>query len=74
MSLAQITGLPIIPVKGYSITVPKAPFPDPPTIPVVDPFAGWMPHPNNPPGAPDPYFFKGQELKKKSELLASLQK
>jgi D-amino-acid dehydrogenase len=28
--------LPIIPVKGYSITVPKAPFPQPPTIPVLD--------------------------------------
>jgi D-amino-acid dehydrogenase len=28
--------LPIIPVKGYSITVPKAPFPDAPTIPVLD--------------------------------------
>jgi D-amino-acid dehydrogenase len=28
--------LPIIPVKGYSITVPKAPFPQPPAIPVLD--------------------------------------
>jgi D-amino-acid dehydrogenase len=28
--------LPIIPVKGYSITVPKAPFPDAPAIPVLD--------------------------------------
>lgn len=45
-----------------------------PAIPVIDPFAGWTPHPNNPPGAVDPYFFKGQELKKKSELLAAAQK
>jgi D-amino-acid dehydrogenase len=28
--------LPIIPVKGYSITVPKAPFPQAPAIPVLD--------------------------------------
>ncbi len=39
--------LPIIPVKGYSITVPKAPFPDAPTIPVVDELRkfGMMPLP-----------------------------
>jgi D-amino-acid dehydrogenase len=40
--------LPIIPVKGYSITVPKAPFPDAPTIPVVDELRkfGMMPLPD----------------------------
>jgi D-amino-acid dehydrogenase len=40
--------LPIIPVKGYSITVPKAPFPDPPTIPVLDELRkfGMMPLPD----------------------------
>jgi D-amino-acid dehydrogenase len=40
--------LPIIPVKGYSITVPKAPFPDPPTIPVLDEMRkfGMMPLPD----------------------------
>ena len=39
--------LPIIPVKGYSITVPKAPFPQPPTIPVLDEMRkfGMMPLP-----------------------------
>ena len=39
--------LPIIPVKGYSITVPKAPFPDAPTIPVLDELRkfGMMPLP-----------------------------
>jgi D-amino-acid dehydrogenase len=39
--------LPIIPVKGYSITVPRAPFPDAPTIPVVDEMRkfGMMPLP-----------------------------
>jgi D-amino-acid dehydrogenase len=39
--------LPIIPVKGYSITVPKAPFPDAPAIPVVDELRkfGMMPLP-----------------------------
>jgi len=40
--------LPIIPVKGYSITVPKAPFPEPPTIPVLDEMRkfGMMPLPD----------------------------
>jgi D-amino-acid dehydrogenase len=40
--------LPIIPVKGYSITVPKAPFPDAPTIPVLDEMRkfGMMPLPD----------------------------
>ncbi len=40
--------LPIIPVKGYSITVPKAPFPDPPTLPVLDELRkfGMMPLPD----------------------------
>jgi D-amino-acid dehydrogenase len=40
--------LPIIPVKGYSITVPRAPFPDAPTIPVVDEMRkfGMMPLPD----------------------------
>jgi D-amino-acid dehydrogenase len=40
--------LPIIPVKGYSITVPKDPFPDPPTIPVLDEMRkfGLMPLPD----------------------------
>ena len=40
--------LPIIPVKGYSITVPKAPFPDAPTIPVLDELRkfGMMPLPD----------------------------
>jgi len=40
--------LPIIPVKGYSITVPKAPFPEPPTIPVLDELRkfGMMPLPD----------------------------
>ncbi len=42
-------------------SVPAAP----PSIPVVDPFAGWTQHPQNP-----DYFFRGQELKKKAELLA----
>jgi D-amino-acid dehydrogenase len=28
--------LPIIPVKGYSITVPRSPFPDAPTLPILD--------------------------------------
>ena len=39
--------LPIIPVKGYSITVPRAPFPDAPAIPVVDELRkfGMMPLP-----------------------------
>ena len=39
--------LPIIPVKGYSITVPKAPFPQPPAIPVLDEMRkfGMMPLP-----------------------------
>jgi D-amino-acid dehydrogenase len=39
--------LPIIPVKGYSITVPRAPFPDAPAIPVVDEMRkfGMMPLP-----------------------------
>lgn len=39
--------LPIIPVKGYSITVPKAPFPEAPTIPVLDEMRkfGMMPLP-----------------------------
>ena len=40
--------LPIIPAKGYSITVPKAPFPEPPTIPVLDELRkfGMMPLPD----------------------------
>jgi D-amino-acid dehydrogenase len=40
--------LPIIPVKGYSITVPKAPFPDAPAIPVLDEMRkfGMMPLPD----------------------------
>jgi D-amino-acid dehydrogenase len=40
--------LPIIPVKGYSITVPKAPFPEPPAIPVLDELRkfGMMPLPD----------------------------
>jgi D-amino-acid dehydrogenase len=40
--------LPIIPVKGYSITVPKAPFPQAPTIPVLDEMRkfGMMPLPD----------------------------
>ncbi len=40
--------LPIIPAKGYSITVPKAPFPDAPTIPVLDELRkfGMMPLPD----------------------------
>jgi D-amino-acid dehydrogenase len=40
--------LPIIPVKGYSITVPKAPFPEPPNIPVLDELRkfGMMPLPD----------------------------
>jgi D-amino-acid dehydrogenase len=40
--------LPIIPAKGYSITVPKAPFPEPPTIPVLDEMRkfGMMPLPD----------------------------
>jgi D-amino-acid dehydrogenase len=40
--------LPIIPVKGYSITVPKAPFPQPPAIPVLDEMRkfGMMPLPD----------------------------
>jgi D-amino-acid dehydrogenase len=40
--------LPIIPVKGYSITVPKAPFPQPPVIPVLDEMRkfGLMPLPD----------------------------
>jgi D-amino-acid dehydrogenase len=40
--------LPIIPVKGYSITVPKAPFPQPPAIPVLDEMRkfGMMPRPD----------------------------
>ena len=40
--------LPIIPVKGYSITVPKAPFPEAPTIPVLDELRkfGMMPLPD----------------------------
>jgi D-amino-acid dehydrogenase len=40
--------LPIIPVKGYSITVPKAPFRDAPTIPVLDEMRkfGMMPLPD----------------------------
>jgi D-amino-acid dehydrogenase len=40
--------LPIIPVKGYSITVPREPFPDAPTIPVVDEMRkfGMMPLPD----------------------------
>ncbi len=40
--------LPVIPVKGYSITVPKAPFPDAPTIPVLDELRkfGMMPLPD----------------------------
>ena len=39
--------LPVIPVKGYSITVPRAPFPDAPLIPVVDEMRkfGMMPLP-----------------------------
>jgi D-amino-acid dehydrogenase len=39
--------LPIIPVKGYSITVPKGPFPEAPTIPVLDEMRkfGMMPLP-----------------------------
>jgi D-amino-acid dehydrogenase len=40
--------LPIIPVKGYSITVPKDPFPEAPTIPVLDEMRkfGMMPLPD----------------------------
>jgi D-amino-acid dehydrogenase len=40
--------LPIIPVKGYSLTVPKAPFPDAPAIPVLDEMRkfGMMPLPD----------------------------
>ena len=40
--------LPIIPVKGYSITVPKSPFPDAPAIPVLDEMRkfGMMPLPD----------------------------
>jgi D-amino-acid dehydrogenase len=40
--------LPIMPVKGYSITVPKAPFPDAPAIPVLDEMRkfGMMPLPD----------------------------
>ena len=40
--------LPIIPVKGYSITVPKGPFPQAPTIPVLDELRkfGMMPLPD----------------------------
>jgi D-amino-acid dehydrogenase len=40
--------LPIIPVKGYSVTVPKAPFPEAPTIPVLDEMRkfGMMPLPD----------------------------
>ena len=40
--------LPIIPVKGYSVTVPKDPFPQPPTLPVLDEMRkfGMMPLPD----------------------------
>jgi D-amino-acid dehydrogenase len=40
--------LPIIPIKGYSITVPKAPLPEAPTIPVLDEMRkfGMMPLPD----------------------------
>lgn len=59
-------------------TVPTLPAGGPPALPgsivVVDPLAGWTLHPQNPAGTPDPFYYKGQDFKKKSELLAAAQK
>lgn len=67
---AAQTGAAAPTLPGAPPTLPQ----QPPPIVVVDPLAGWTFNPQNPAGAPDPYYYKGQEQKRKSELLAAAQK
>lgn len=63
VSGAPSIGAPSIPVA------PVIPAGGPPTI-AVDPLAGWQFHPDNKPGDPDPFYWKGSAFKRKSELMA----
>jgi hypothetical protein len=59
-SAAAGGGAPILP------SLPGAP----PLPAAGDPLAGWTLHPNNVPNDPDPFYWKGNESKRKSQLLA----
>lgn len=56
--LAQVATAPAIPATASSLP--------PPPIAVVDPFAGWAVHP-----ADANFYYKGQEVKSKADLLAA---
>ncbi len=47
-------------------SLPPAPAVPPPPIAVVDPFAGWTVHPQDP-----SFYYRGQEVKAKADLLAA---
>lgn len=59
-------GSSILPQNGA-----PSPSASPPSIQqAADPLAGWQIHPQNKPGDPDPFYWKGSVYKRRSEILA----